>query len=851
MTLHTTSESLLAAMDKFDAELRGTDKWANWEKNGNFDYAIQHGGRLYPVKEIVAAATGAPTTQFSGGVNGANRVVEANGFNIIQLRHGNNGDTLSRMLALFKRLRTERDAATWPESTYQRAPNKPILLLAVLDGLADGSIHTREVMLDDRLRSRFQTYWAATFPERPTPNILTPFEHLENDGVWKVEAPPEPTGIRRATLENNLFELGSRGPERQKLRDALIQTYFREDLRLELEQLSADSQSEVRGDSIKLLFEKILGDYARIAPGQPWGREDPLWKVFEELTRRLRALAPIKKRQPHLQVSWSAGLGRKAAIPWIALMDSRETTSTQEGVYCVFLIREDLSGFYLTLAQGVTKPRRDYPIAAEYETFVRDKVAKLRRLAARLESRDFHLDGRIDLRGSRQLARDYEGATAAYKFYAAESIPSDAELEPDLETVLTAYDRYLQLSPERPANAQDPPDIEIAETGPFDLKVAVNDLTSRIKALGYIFEPWQLAAYVAAIRTKPFVILAGITGTGKSTLPRLVADSTGGRCEIVPVRPDWTDSSDVLGYRDLQGIFRPGTVLQAAREASQEPNKYWTCVLDEMNLARVEQYLAELLSRIEQRHALASGGYASLPLLASGQAPDEWARVAIPPNLAIVGTVNMDESAHGFSRKVLDRAFTLELSEIDLTRWDVDTKQDVFPEPRVWPVQSWHPRARELGRLRAADAEDRRDIVRTVEALSEINKFLVQAQLQVGYRTRDEVALFVLHSREFQEAFTTSAGESVDPLDLALHMKVLPRIIGGSGPIRRAILQLLGWSGDGRPRDSEEDAQQLIDRWYAAGRPNALPNATFPRTAARLCLMWDRILSEGFTSFWL
>jgi hypothetical protein len=218
--------------------------------------------------------------------------------------------------------------------------------------------------------------------------------------------------------------------------------------------------------------------------------------------------------------------------------------------------------------------------------------------------------------------------------------------------------------------------------------------------------------------------------------------------------------------------------------------------------------------------------------------------------MAIVGTVNMDESAHGFSRKVLDRAFTLELSEIELERWERSAAQ-TRPPASAWPVSAWYPRALRLAALEDISDADRSEINRVINVLTRVNTLLIHAQLQVGYRTRDEIALFVLHCREHLDSFRTRSGEAVDSLDLALHMKVLPRIIGGSAPIRRAILELLGWSVDGVPRQHEDDVQSILATWNEAGRPNAVGGASYPRTAARLCLMWDRVANEGFTSFWL
>lgn len=109
----------------------------------------------------------------------------------------------------------------------------------------------------------------------------------------------------------------------------------------------------------------------------------------------------------------------------------------------------------------------------------------------------------------------------------------------------------------------------------------------------------------------------------------------------------------------------------------------------------------------------------------------------------------------------------------------------------------------------------------------------------------------MLHAQDVLPKFVTSSGDSVDPLDLALQMKILPRIGGGSNAVRQVILKFLGWAVDGKPLQMEEEARQFIDQWEKATRPLAFPEARYPFTAARLCLMWERLLYEGFTSFWL
>ncbi len=604
------------------------------------------------------------------------------------------------------------------------------------------------------------------------------------------------------------------------------------------------------GGELRELLEGILARYADARAGEPFGEEHPLWAAFKGLRQALSA-HPAVRAVPTLRVSWSAGFGTWAKVPWVALLDTRETTNVREGVFCALLFRQDTSGVYLALCQGASEPRRQ--VGREIaRTLLRSRAAGLRSLCDALPELGFALDDGMDLRADAAPVAD-PSVTVAHKLYEAGGVPPDAILSRDLEAVLAAYRRCVEEK-ERAAEIL-PADAYAAASErwdePWDRAAATEALVEYVGRRGFVFEPWQVAAYATALRTKPFAILAGVTGTGKSRLPALVAEGTGGAARLIPVRPDWTDSADVLGYTDLRGEFRPGVVLDAAREAMGHPRRHWTAVLDEMNLARVEQYFAEVLSRIEDRRPHPRGGFSTMPLLHPTLHPGgEWCGVVLPPNLALVGTVNVDESAHGFSRKVLDRAFTLELAEPDLSAWEpAGAAGD--PEPAWWPVSAWHPRAVTLAGLGELGDCERALVRRTVDALAGANASLAPAGLQVGYRTRDEAALFVLHAAETPAAWATRGGERVDPLDLALGMKLLPRIAGGSDAVRRALLGLLGWAGAGRGPLTEAGARALLEAWEEAGRPAALPGARFPRTAARLALMWERFLAEGFTSFWL
>ncbi|MEV4838623.1 AAA family ATPase [Nonomuraea sp. NPDC049486] len=372
---------------------------------------------------------------------------------------------------------------------------------------------------------------------------------------------------------------------------------------------------------------------------------------------------------------------------------------------------------------------------------------------------------------------------------------------------------------------------------PTDLSAEEVDQVIRfITAKGFVFQPWQVAAFITAVRTKPFVILAGISGTGKTKLPVLVAEATQARCNIVPVRPDWNDSSELLGYERLDGTFQPGALLRAAKEAMNEPDTQFFFVLDEMNIARVEYYLAEVLSHLETRGPSLNGRIQSGPLVPALQDTQhsDWANVCLPDNLCIVGSVNMDETTFGFSKKVLDRAFVIEFSDIDLSAIRPVNEEAI--DPTKWLSSQWRPAALSLSGHPLCGSEE---VSFTIEVLTEVNEILKQAQLQFGYRVRDEIAMFCLAAKDYFDSFVTNDAGTVSPLDLAVAMKVLPRIQGSGATTRMVLEELSHWAS---PTAEQTESQ-----------PEEISGATsqYPFSSDRLELMRRRLDEVGFTNFWL
>jgi len=271
---------------------------------------------------------------------------------------------------------------------------------------------------------------------------------------------------------------------------------------------------------------------------------------------------------------------------------------------------------------------------------------------------------------------------------------------------------------------------------------------------GFRFAKAQIAALHAGLWAHPrrhFAILTGLSGSGKTSLARAYAKAlialTSGPEEVprrlltIPVAPGWTDPSSLLGYvnplRPSEYVTTP--FLRLLISCASHPSKVHVAVLDEMNLSHPEQYLAPLLSGMEvEDEALVFHGE-------EGDLDGVPARLErYPANLVLIGTVNMDETTHGLSDKVLDRAITIEF-------WDIDL--DHYPR--------WGTRGL------AAPLEQH---VRVV--LGALLRVLSPVRLHFGWRVVDDVLDFMKRTGE------DAALEPTLALDWIIYSKIVPKLRG-------------------------------------------------------------------------
>lgn len=382
------------------------------------------------------------------------------------------------------------------------------------------------------------------------------------------------------------------------------------------------------------------------------------------------------------------------------------------------------------------------------------------------------------------------------------------------------------------------------------------------------------AQLIDALKVKPFLLLAGISGTGKSrkvqelayvTCPRdgeLDSDSTspGNYC-LIEVKPNWHDSTELLGYySNLSGKYILTDFIRFVYKAIQHPNVPFFVCLDEMNLAPVEQYFAEYLSVLETRkriqneqtgeyeivsaELITQKSFQNVKLKSDIATPleigDDVAHdhqylytgedlevvkyikengLRLPQNLFVIGTVNMDDTTHQFSRKVIDRAFTIEMNGGDLSSM-FDAKDTLSyaetPLEAKYVVPSY-AKAQEVLDAFPNDAETIKEKVPKLLDFVNGDGIFKDTPFRVSYRVENEMVLYFGALRQFDKE--SSAEALINKAFLAILLeKILPRVEGDEKAMHcgtegsSAILTSLQNLVDGfRPEDYKQGDDSLYD----------------------------------------
>ena len=402
----------------------------------------------------------------------------------------------------------------------------------------------------------------------------------------------------------------------------------------------------------------------------------------------------------------------------------------------------------------------------------------------------------------------------------------------DLSAALRLYEKYVAEKEKNGTTSKTKPE------GKTKVEMKKSEIIETVKeyiaASGFSYEGNLVENFWLSLKSKPFVILAGTSGTGKTRLVRLFAEAIEAEYQLVSVRPDWSDSSDLFGHVNLRGEFVPGAIIDFVKRASLDTSRPYILCLDEMNLARVEYYLSDFLSVIETRRKKGPDIITD-EITLDKSAEKKYGKVIIPENLYVVGTVNMDEKTFPFSKKVLDRANTIEFSDVDL----VPNFEDMPSEKKTIQQNNSFLRSEYIVLKTDVKDEDRKFVVDICNRLESINRILRKANAHVGYRVRDEIAFYMLNNHHAELLKENEA------FDNELMQKILPRIQGSSGTVRDLLCNLFkefagDYTGISKSAVSEQ-MQEYIDS----------KECTYKKSAEKICYMMRRYEEDGFTSYWL
>lgn len=664
--------------------------------------------------------------------------------------------------------------------------------------------------------------------------------------------------VRRVMNANAFRVIRDKGFIDVKKVDGLDYIYFEQELWGEVRLENIDSIKELLNQKLELYYKirieaegmetlnhyisYIMDRYLDARMGEEFTNHELGKLLRQEIPAFIEKLSIMDSGRYSAKGTIGAGVWTKT--PWIAILDNKIGATMQEGVYIVYVFSSDMERVYLTLNQGVTNYRNNYGKRRTIE-YLKNEARKIRKY---FDPQRVILNNDIVLDGT-ENADLYEKGTIAYIEYTKGQIPEEERLLHDLEYFISAYKDYANSILLSKADEQkDVSKIKESENDIMNYRDIINHITKYILSKGFKYDKYEITNFYLCLKSKPFVLLAGISGTGKSKLVQLFAEAIGatsqnGRYNIIPVRPDWSDPSDLLGYRNIEGNFQPGPLTTIIKNAMDNPELPYFVCLDEMNLARVEYYFSDILSIIETRDIEEEGVVTDRLFRYETFGDDEESReryghLYLPDNLYIVGTVNMDETTFPFSKKVLDRANTIEFNRVDLAvNFDDFIGQDSQIESLNMPNKEIRSKY-----VKLLDCIDEREhIEKVIYILEKINTSLEKVGLQFGYRIRDEIIFYTLYAiKENLMAFDTA-------MDYSIKQKILPRIQGNNLSIKEVLIELflLFINDVSRLYDALDNEVSIkMDEYIKEN------TVRYPLCSDKICKMIGRYEQDGFTTFW-
>jgi DNA polymerase III delta prime subunit len=358
---------------------------------------------------------------------------------------------------------------------------------------------------------------------------------------------------------------------------------------------------------------------------------------------------------------------------------------------------------------------------------------------------------------------------------------------------------------------------------------------------------------ISSLAAKPFLLLAGLSGTGKTLLTLALSRWLAAgpeQVQMIAVGADWTSTHHLIGYPDAldPNKYVRTPALELLLRAKEHPELPYFLILDEMNLSHVERYFSDFLSAMESREDVVLHG-----------GPDERDgvpyRLTFPPNLFVVGTINVDETTYMFSPKVIDRANVIEFTVSPAAMKAFLSGDADFSPAAIQGLGAGFGAALADAAGGSAGLEDLEDALAENfrGGLLGLFEVLDRAGLQFGFRTvREMIRFFVVHHQLHGAAWSPLAA-----FDAQLVQRLLPRLNGDSAKLRPPLIALLAFCAGWQPaKGLMPDIAGTLElaTKLAQMEPEALRNEcakirdTYPLTSDKLARMLKRLAEQGFTT---
>lgn len=512
--------------------------------------------------------------------------------------------------------------------------------------------------------------------------------------------------------------------------------------------------------------------------GQGTGNGIDVQKSIRELTNNIRQIAS----KSGFQTEFSVGIGRWSAVPWIRVFYSDISPSAQDGVYIVYLFDASGKSAFITLNQGTT----DSSIEK------RNRTRKI--IQEKVSSRQFSKNqGNLSFGDN----KNYGAAAIFYKEYKSDNIPSEDEINNDLISLLEIYKECREKGLlTNQAHLDEMKTIQ-QQTNDSDNKeeTMTNNSSGNFTITDFVKSEVH-SRYIFSLLAKPFVILSGNSGTGKTRIALRFAkylekqtDTGINNTLLIPVGADWTDNTKILGYfnplaNDGKGEYVKSEILSFLELAKENPSIPFFLILDEMNLSHVERYFSDFLSAMESGE----------PILLYKKPEDcdcvVPEKITLPKNLLVTGTVNIDETTYMFSPKVLDRANVIEFKpEMD------DVLENLVSDSSSDKEETAEPGVAEgfmklANKIRSGIVPDglKAELEEVKTVLESVYKILEKSGFEFAYRTAKEIRLYAIASYETCEDKSQFNINSV--IDQQIVQKILPKIHGNKKQIGSMLVEL-------------------------------------------------------------